>query len=98
MERIRTLIRPQDHRPRVRSGKPKRNIYQQLFDDTKHPAYNLGKNLGPVFTTMYIKSYGINKLYCDGRFDTDSYSISNFMNEYFCHVGKKHKSINNKHK
>ena len=64
--------------------------YNQLFDDTKHSAYNLWKNLGPVLNTKNIKkSHGINKLYCDGRFVTDSNSISNFMNEYFCQIGKK---------
>ena len=64
--------------------------YHQLFDDTKNSAYNLRKNLGPVINHKKIKrNQRISKLYCDGSYDTDSVSISNFINDYFSSIGKK---------
>ena len=63
--------------------------YHQLFDDTKNSAYNLWKNLGPVINPKKIKrNQRISKLCCDGNYETDSVSIANFMNDYFCRIGK----------
>ena len=71
----------------------------QLFDDTKHSAYNLWKNLGPVINPKKTKiNESIRKLCCDGNYETDSVSISNFMNNYSCRIGKKYSTTHSSYK
>ena len=45
------------------------------------------KNLGPAINPEKIKiNQSISKLCCDGNYETDSVSLSNLMNNYFCRI------------
>ena len=72
---------------RVCIRKAENNYFQTLFEDSKSSTYELWKNIGPIINPTKKKTI-INKIVRDGQFISNSSEISEYMNTFFCNIGK----------
>ena len=65
--------------------------YRELFENTKSPAYNLWKQLGPVINNKKKKKHGnlITKIIKDDVNVSDAMGIANSLIPYFCETGQE---------
>ena len=62
--------------------------HRELFENTKTAAYNLWKHLGPIINNKKKKRDNlINKIIKEGETFSDTKSIANALNSYFCEIG-----------